>query len=96
MAKVCFSCKKGLDITGTPGRGYTCPFCAADVKVCLNCRFYDESAYNQCTEPQAERVLEKDRANFCDYFEFVESTGKKAQEKTGDALEKLKGLFEDG
>ncbi len=34
----------------------------------MNCAFYDPSAYNACREPQAERVLDKDRANRCDYF----------------------------
>jgi predicted RNA-binding Zn-ribbon protein involved in translation (DUF1610 family) len=74
--KTCFSCNKGLDITERPGRGDTCPFCGSDLKVCLNCRFYDK----------------KDRANFCDYFEFRESGG---QEKSKDTLKKLKGLFGD-
>jgi hypothetical protein len=104
MANVCFSCRKELDITGRPGRGETCPFCGSDVKVCLNCAFYDESAYNECREPQADRVLDKDRANFCDYFEFREASGKKskkgkkgekAQVEAGDALNKLKKLFKD-
>jgi hypothetical protein len=30
--------------------------------------FHDPSCDNQCREPQADRVLEKERANFCDYF----------------------------
>ena len=34
----------------------------------MNCRFYDSSAYNDCSEPAADRVVEKDKANFCDYF----------------------------
>jgi hypothetical protein len=90
--KTCFSCKKGLDITERPGRGDACPFCSSDLKVCLNCRFYDKSAYNECREPQAERVVEKGRANFCDYFEFRESGG---EEKNKDTLKKLKKLFGD-
>ncbi|MEE8184853.1 MAG: hypothetical protein V3T96_00430 [Thermodesulfobacteriota bacterium] len=88
--KCCFSCKKELDIRERPGRGDTCPFCGSDLKVCLNCRFYNENAYNQCTEPQAERVLEKERANYCEYFEFGESI---SDEKKEDPLKKLKELF---
>lgn len=34
----------------------------------MNCAFYDAGAYNACREPQAERVLDKERANRCDYF----------------------------
>lgn len=32
------------------------------------CVAYDASAVRQCTEDDAEDVLEKARANFCDYF----------------------------
>lgn len=39
---------------------------------CYNCRFYSASAYNECKESQAERVLDKDRNNYCDYFKFAE------------------------
>ncbi|VAV84074.1 hypothetical protein MNBD_DELTA01-714 [hydrothermal vent metagenome] len=96
--KICFSCKKTIDLTGKPGRGDSCQFCAADLKVCLNCRFYDDSSYNECREPQAERVKEKDRSNYCDYFEFAESstTDEAAAEgKKEDPLDRLKDLFKD-
>ncbi len=49
-------------------RNATCESCAADLRCCRTCRFYDPSAYNACTEPAADRVLEKDRANFCDFY----------------------------
>jgi hypothetical protein len=91
--KSCFSCKKELDISERPGRRDTCPFCRADLKVCLNCRFYDEGAYNKCREPRAERVVEKDRANFCDYFEFRESEGGKAISRAEEARRRLEELF---
>ncbi len=32
------------------------------------CSAYDASAVRQCIEDDAEDVLEKARANFCDYF----------------------------
>lgn len=32
------------------------------------CKAYDANAVRQCTEDDAEDVLEKARANFCDYF----------------------------
>ena len=96
--KVCFSCAQELDISVKPGRGDECPGCGADVKVCLNCRFFDDTAYNECSEPQADRVLEKDRANYCDYFEFSGSGGKGpggggkgAEDKARDELKKLFG-----
>jgi predicted RNA-binding Zn-ribbon protein involved in translation (DUF1610 family) len=64
----CFSCGGALDEIGRVYRNTLCPHCGADVKVCLNCRFYDPSAHWQCRETIPEAVRDKDRANFCDYF----------------------------
>lgn len=85
----CFHCKKKLD-DSKPGRGDACPHCGSDVKVCLNCRFYERGAYNDCREPSAERVVNKDRANFCEFFEFSTGTEGAAVE---DPLKKLRELF---
>ena len=49
-----------------------CPGCHSDLKVCLNCRFFDPAFNNQCREPQAEWQNEKAKANFCEFFEFRE------------------------
>lgn len=91
--KRCFSCKNELDVKGKPGRGDTCPSCGADIRVCLNCRFYDDGAYNRCREPQAERVLEKEKANFCDYFDFRDSEDAGKGGMKEDARKKLDELF---
>jgi len=64
----CFHCHKEIPLAGTVGRRDECPHCRADVHVCKNCEFYDPKAYNECREPQADVVKEKERANFCDYF----------------------------
>jgi hypothetical protein len=98
MATVCFSCKKELDITGRTGRGDSCQLCGADLKACLNCSFYEGSSYNECREPQAERVIEKDRANYCDYFEFkkdLQTSEATPPAKKEDPLSKLKDLFKN-
>lgn len=97
MVKSCFSCKKELNITIKPGRGDSCQSCGADLKVCLNCRFHDLSSYNECLEPQAERVVEKERANYCDHFEFLEDIKNEAEssDEKEDPLDKLKALFKD-
>jgi hypothetical protein len=52
------------------GRRDTCPQCGGDLHSCKNCQFYEAKAYNECREPVAERVQDKDRANFCDQFVF--------------------------
>ena len=40
----------------------------------MNCLFYEVDSYNDCREPQAERVADKEKSNFCDYFTFKESS----------------------
>lgn len=86
----CFHCKKKLDESARPGRGDACPHCGSDVKACLNCRFFERGAYNDCREPSAERVVDKDRANFCEFFELSAAASGGPQE---DPLKKLKELF---
>jgi hypothetical protein len=68
--KRCHSCGKEVEIKKILGRKEACPFCRSDLRCCLNCAFYDPAAYNACRESQAERVLEKERSNFCDYFVY--------------------------
>jgi len=64
----CHHCQKQVPLLGLVGRRDECPFCRADLHVCKNCQHYDPKAYNECKEPQAERVLEKEKSNFCDFF----------------------------
>lgn len=70
MAGVCFSCGQALNLATEVSRREECSNCRADVHVCKNCIFYDRSSYNECRESQADVVREKDRANFCDYFQL--------------------------
>ncbi len=63
----CWRCQRQLESLDY-GRRDTCPQCQTDTRVCRNCSFFDASHYNACREPQADRVVEKDRANTCDYF----------------------------
>ena len=55
------------------GRGDVCPKCGNDSRVCKNCRFFDLNSYRSCREEQSEWVKEKDRGNFCGFFESKES-----------------------
>jgi hypothetical protein len=92
--KIFFSCKKELEVENKVGRAETCPFCNADLHCCLNCLFYDPRAYNQCREPQAERVVEKDRSNFCDYFSFRDASATEAKKSPVQAKKNpLDNLF---
>ena len=52
---------------------------------------YDPKVYNECREPSAEVVREKERANFCEYFEAGSQEGAAAQKK--DLLSAAEALF---
>ncbi len=89
--KRCHHCRKTVEDGIFVGRQTQCPSCGADLHCCSNCSFYDPGSYNDCREPQAERVLEKSRSNFCDFFKFRQEmnfsgdTGSTAKDKL-DAL----------
>lgn len=70
--KVCHHCGRTLQLLAAVVRADSCPFCRSDLKCCLNCRLHDPGANNQCREPQAEWQAEKEKANFCEFFEFRE------------------------
>jgi len=89
----CFNCGAHLELPPDFGRREECPKCGADVHCCKNCRFYDPQAYNECSEPQAEVVREKERANFCDFFQLNQKA-QGGQDSTKDQLrEAAEALF---
>ncbi len=65
---ICFSCQSKIKVTDRVSFRDSCFQCQADVRVCKNCTHYDEKAYNECKEPIADRVKEKDRSTHCEYF----------------------------
>ena len=65
---VCWSCGAKL-IANDYQRESECPACRKQTHVWRNCRFYEAGRPNDCQEPIAEPVRDKQRANFCDYFE---------------------------
>lgn len=70
---VCWSCGAKLTASYYQREG-ECPQCRKQTHVCRNCRFYEPGRPNDCQEPIAEPVRDKQRANFCDYFEPSAST----------------------
>jgi hypothetical protein len=90
----CHHCGEPLEFAEKVFRNDTCKGCGSDVYCCLNCTEYDETAPNQCREPQAETVAVKDRRNFCDYFKLQEGRrSSAARDKAAEARAKLEELF---
>ena len=92
--KRCSACGKELSVGRKVGRSETCGQCGADLHVCLNCLFYSPGAYNDCREPQAERVVDKKRSNFCDFFVFADDRdGRGRTAGKEDSRSRLDALF---
>ncbi len=89
----CHRCGRAREGSGPVGRTETCDGCGADLHVCRNCDFFDPAAYNECRESRAERVLEKDRANFCDWFRGKQAAREKGTADQDTARKKLDSLF---
>lgn len=88
----CFHCGSELTYADRIGLREECPKCKNDVHVCKNCQFYDPKVYNECKEPQAEVVREKDRANHCEYFQAGHGAGGGGKSKE-DLLKAAEALF---
>ncbi|MCK4397089.1 hypothetical protein KAW96_10945 [candidate division WOR-3 bacterium] len=92
--KICYKCKKEIEIEGKVGREELCPYCGSYLHCCLNCRFYDDYAHNKCREPRSEWVSDRERGNFCGYFKYKDSEEiDKSEERKKKAKEELKKLF---
>ncbi|MBI3871931.1 MAG: hypothetical protein HY304_02505 [candidate division Zixibacteria bacterium] len=91
MAK-CWNCGRTYEPPDKITRESECPHCAAYLRCCRNCGFYDVHAPNQCREPSADLQPDKEAANACDYFRPGSASGGSAPKKgRGD----FDSLFKD-
>lgn len=96
MTRHCHHCGWTWPYQGQPGRNDTCPQCSRDLRVCLNCVRHDPRAAYECRETRADPVPDKDRANFCEWFDFARrefkaKAGPDREVAARDALKKLLG-----
>lgn len=78
----------------------TCSSCGADTRSCRNCRFWSPGAWHDCAERVDDPVSDKERGNFCDYFQVEPSfkvdhpaAAKTGSAKTDEAKSAFDGLF---
>ena len=95
VSLVCWKCGAGLaDLLLPMARREECPACGADLHVCRMCEFYDTSVAKDCREPVADEVRDKERANFCGYFNPVPGAFRHGGSAEADAAKaKLAALF---
>ena len=95
LALVCWKC--GVSVAEMPlplSRLAECPKCRAYLHACRMCEFYDPRIANQCHEDRAEEVLDKERANFCEWFKpRPDAHRPPGGEKTRAAKAKLDNIF---
>ncbi|MGH7725009.1 MAG: hypothetical protein ACREOU_06225 [Candidatus Eiseniibacteriota bacterium] len=96
----CQRCGSALDNKpgDVVGRAETCPNCRADLHACVQCVHYDPRAYNQCREPQAERVDDRMKANFCEFLKLKTTRpgvpgAQASADRASQARSKLDSLF---
>ena len=89
----CFHCGGQIEVKERVGFRDRCPACDRPLHACLNCGLHDPAYNNQCRENQAERVVDKDRANFCEYFLAATAKRPASQERAKDPRAQLDALF---
>lgn len=90
----CFSCQHKNEVFDKVGFRADCEKCGCDLHCCKNCNFYDSSVYNSCKETSADFVQEKERGNFCDFYEpNQKGLGGKAAPTKDDLKAKAEALF---
>lgn len=92
---LCWKCGTSLADLSLPFlRREECRGCRTELHVCRMCRFYDTRKAKSCAEPVADEVRDKERANFCGYFEPAAgrfAVGSGAEDRARNALDSLFG-----
>ncbi|HWN81139.1 MAG TPA: hypothetical protein VNM87_03500, partial [Candidatus Udaeobacter sp.] len=57
----CVSCDAELPADLRVGRETLCPKCDAYLHACIQCRFYEPTLHNQCLEPEADYVGDRQK-----------------------------------
>jgi hypothetical protein len=93
---VCYNCHTELAYEAGSNvlRTEQCPKCEVELRCCANCKFYDPQSYNECREPTAERLTEKKKANYCEFFALM-ADPEKEKEDQNKILNAAKSLFKD-
>ena len=91
----CWHCGESVaDVPLPLARLAECPGCSADLHVCRQCEHYDKSVARDCRESIADDVNDKERANFCGYFQLNRKISSPTTETVGGAArDELNQLF---
>lgn len=91
----CQFCGAAVTLDAPIPRESSCESCRHDYHSCRQCRHYDPSRNNSCRETEADLVEDKQRRNFCEFFDFNPAPFRAAAgaDRAASARAKLEGLF---
>jgi len=92
----CYKCRSKLEFSAGDKilRHEECGQCKCSLHCCKMCHFYDVRVYNECRETLAERILEKEKPNFCSYFILADGGSNKGP-SAEDMVSKANSLFKN-
>lgn len=90
----CHRCGTAFATFGTVSRQESCLKCHSYLRACLNCAQYDPRSKNDCVEPEAEPVSDKENATFCEFFSVNNRVGGGGgSAKPAPAVDPFEALF---
>jgi len=89
----CYACQTQLALNPQQNipRQETCSKCLRDLHVCKMCIHYDVKSYNECRESSADRIVDKEKFNYCDFFKLTDLN--QINNSKDDILAKANALF---
>lgn len=91
---VCWNCGASLDDIPRPiSRHANCSACFEVLHCCRMCRHYMPEKRPYCDHERAEPPVEKESANFCDYFKPTNRFSEKDTARSDQAKSELDALF---
>lgn len=94
---VCWNCGRDLaDIPRPISRHSNCPECFTDLHCCRLCKHFLPERVGVCAEDRADPPVEKENANFCDFFRPANAAFQRSTDtKRKDASAALERLFDN-
>lgn len=91
----CWNCGATLDDVPRPiGRHEHCKVCFEALRCCRLCRHFRLDINPQCDEDRADPPVNKENANFCDWFRPTTGVFQSSRTQKSDAAkDQLSGLF---
>lgn len=90
----CWRCGAALTTLTPPiSRQDACPGCGAELHCCRLCRWLEPRWRRGCREERAEEVGDRERANFCDYFQPRPGAHQPVADANAAARARLDSLF---